>query len=117
MANPSWDAIVTYLTWVTTSTNSFNVPSGTGAITFILPDFTTDTTTALEALSPIDQTTWYAVKPLDVTAGSGAVDAIVLPESTYVVVPASAMGAGTFRLTNANSQAALKATVIMDRVN
>lgn len=116
MANPVWDGIVTYLTWVTTSTNSFNIPAGSGAITFILPDFTTDTTTAVEGLDPINKTTWRAVTALDVVAGSAAADAVVLPESTYVVVPATALGCGTFRLTNANTQAGLQATVIIDRI-
>lgn len=116
MASPAWDGIVTYLTWVTTSTNSFNVPAGTGSITFILPDFATDTTTAIEALDPKDRTTWRAVNALDVVAGSAAVDAVTLPENKYVVVPATALGCGVFRLTNANSQAGLVATVIIDRI-
>ena len=116
MANPVWDGVVTYLTFVTTSTNSFNVPAGSGAITIIMPSLTTDTTAALEGLSPIDKTTWTAVKALDVVAGSAAADAIVLTESEYVVIPASAIGCGTFRLTCANTQAGQIAQVIIDRI-
>lgn len=116
MANPSWDAIVTYLTFATLSTNSFNIPKGAGAITFIMPNLTTDTTAALEGLNPINQTSWLPVEALDVAAGSGASDPIVLTESKYIVVPASAIGAGTFRLTCANTQAGLQVTVIIDRI-
>ena len=116
MANPVWDGIVTYLTFATTSTNSFNVPAGSGSITFIMPNLTTDTTAAIEGLSPIDKTTWTAVAAMDVAAGSGAADALVLTESTYTVVPATAMGCGTFRLTCANTQAGLQVQVIIDRI-
>jgi len=114
MANPVWDGVVTYLTWVTTSTNSFNVPAGTGAVTFILPDFATDTTTQLEGLDPFDRTTWRAVEAYD--PAGGVADEVILAESTYTVVPASAIGLGTFRLTNVSSQAGLIATVLIDRI-
>ena len=114
MANPVWDGIVTYLTWVTTSTNTFNIPLNTGAVTIILPDFTTDTTTALEGLDPIDKTTWRAVLAYDPAAGTS--EAVVLAENAYHVIPASALGCGTFRFTNANTQVGLKATVIFDRI-
>ena len=113
MAN-IWDGIVTYLTWATTSTNSFNIPRGTGAVTIITPNFTTDTTCTIEGLDPIDGTSWVAVESYD--PGDATVTPVVLPEANYIVIPASALGAGTFRLTNTNTQAGLRATVIIDRI-
>lgn len=115
MANPVWDGIVTYLTFVTTSTNSFNIPAGTGAITFIVPDLTTDATVSVEALDPVNKTAWAAVNAYDPI--SAANTPVVLDESTYQVVPASALGCGTFRLTApTTSQAGLVCTVIIDRI-
>lgn len=115
MANPSWDGIVTYLTWVTTSTNSFNLARNSGAVTFILPNFTTDTTCVIEGLDPLDKTTWRTVTFLDATTAVTPARVATLAESTYVVVPAGVLGTGTFRLTNANTQAGLQATVIIER--
>ena len=116
MANPVWDCLVTYASWTAgLSSTSFNIAKCAGAVTFIMPDLTTDTTAALEGLSPLDKTTWTAVKALDVSAGAGAADAVVLAESSYIVVPASAIGGGTFRLTCANTQTGT-VTIIIDRI-
>ena len=115
MANPVWDGIVTYLTFVTTSTNSFNIPAGSGAITIIVPDLTTDTTVAVQGLDPINRTTWAAVNAYDPVSAVNA--PVVLDESTYQVIPASGLGCGTFRLTApTTSQAGLVCTVIIDRI-
>jgi hypothetical protein len=117
MANPVWDGLVTYVTWTASqASTSFNVAAGTGAITFILPDLATDTTANLQGLDPIDKTTWRNVEALDVTAGSGASDPIVLTESKYIVVPASAIGLGTFRLNAPTTAQTGTATILIDRI-
>lgn len=111
---PAWDGIVVHLTWVTTSTNSFNIPARTGAVTFILPDFGTDTSCTVEALDPVDKSTWRTVKMFN--PDDASVQDCTLAENAYIVVPASALGTGCFRLTNATSQVGLTARVIFDRI-
>jgi hypothetical protein len=114
MANPVWDGIVTYVTWTASTTStSFNIPRDAGAITFILPDFTTDTSCAVHGLDPVDKTTWRAVNSYD--PGDASHTPLVLNENLYVVVPASALGTGTFRLVNVNAQTGT-ATIIIDRI-
>jgi len=115
MANPIWDGLVTYLTFVTTSTNSFNIPVSTGAVTFILPTLTTDLTVTVQGLDPRDKTTWRNVEAYNPAAGIA--DEVEIASNTYTVVPASALGMGTFRLTApATSQAGVICTVLIDRI-
>jgi hypothetical protein len=115
VANPVWDGAVTYLTWVTLSTNSFNVPASTLAVTIITPDFGTDTTCVVQGLDPIDKTTWRSLYTYD--PGDGTMTLLTLDENKYHVIPGAALGIGTFRLTNANTQVGLQATVIIARIN
>lgn len=118
MANPVWDALVTYITWSGgTTTTSFNIAKNAGAITIIMPTLATDTVSSIQGLNPFDKTTWSAVEALDLVAGGGLSDPVQVGSAKYVVIPASALGAGTFRLSNATSQTVtLRATIIIDRI-
>lgn len=121
MANPSWDGIVTYAKYTVAAgavdakhTTSFNIPLDASVITFITPDMATDTSAALEGLSPFDKTTWTAVSAYDPAAP--AHKPVVINESAYVVVPAWAIGTGTFRFVNVTDQTTTTPiVVIVDR--
>lgn len=100
MANPVWDGLVTYAAIAAGANTSgtFNIAKNTGSVSFIIPDLDNGVTLVhVQGLDPQDKTTWRDVAAYDVTAG-GASDPIILPDNTYNVVPASALGGGTFRL-------------------
>jgi len=119
MANPIWDGIVTYAIFTAaTTSSSFNLTAKTGAVTLLLPTaLATSTSLAIHGLSPIDKTTWYPVNALDPNDSAVQAIAITFTPGTalYVVIPASALGLGTFRLVCADAQTATVA-VLIDRI-
>ena len=114
MANAIWDGIITYVTWTASTTSTtFNVPRAVGAVSVILPDFTTDTTCVVQGLDPLDKTTWRSLYTYD--PGDGTMTLVTLNENVYLVIPASTFGVGTFRFLNANAQTGT-ATILFDRL-
>lgn len=122
MANPVWDGLITYAHFAKlggsgANSSSFNIARATGAITFIVPALDgTATTVKIQGLDPLDKSTWsdvYAYNPVDGTMN--VIDGI--PESQYTVLPASAIGTGTFRLVCADAQTTESSvTIIIDRL-
>jgi hypothetical protein len=114
MAHPIWDGHVTYCTFTASTTStSFNIPAQAGAVTFIVPTLTTSAEVAVHGLSPIDKTTWTAVDAYDPAVGTQ--EPVVILSATYCVVPASALGLGTFRLVAADAQT-LTVQVLIDKI-
>src|SRR5258706_5712939 len=108
MANPVWDGVQTYAFYTVAlgavdakHSTTFNVPAGTQTVTFIVPAFATDATAALEGLSPLDKTTWTAVK---YHIEAGTYTALSVATNSYQTVPALLTGTGTFRFVNATDQ-------------
>lgn len=112
MANPSWDGLNQYVfqtvaLGATTAklSESFNIPRAIQTVTIIVPAQATDTTMVVEGLSPLDKTTWT---PVTVATAPGTFVALVLAVSTtvttYLTIPATYFGTGTFRFSNATDQ-------------
>ena len=112
MATPPVWARQTYVFYTTAlgavdakHSTAFIVPEACQTISFIFPALATDIAVTLEGLSPLDKTTWTAVKvavtPATVTAISFVVSTTVV---SYTVMPAMWLGTGTFRFVNATDQ-------------
>ena len=116
MANPVWDGMVTYAIFSgATTSSSFNIPKGTGAVTIIMPSMTTDTTYAIHGLDPQDKTTWRQVFSYD--PGDGSSQTLSgIPHNQYTVFPGSALGLGTFRLVAPATAQNLTVTILIDRI-
>lgn len=119
MAAPAWDCVVTYASFGdgTANSSSFVMPRAVGSVTLHIPALDGATTTVkVQALDPQDGTTFHDVFTYD--PGDGSMTALAaLPESQCTVIPASAMGAGVFRLVASASQTtAAKVSILFDRV-
>jgi hypothetical protein len=122
MANNIWDGIVTYAQFApagvaSVNSTSFNLPRAAGAVSFLIPALDgVGTTVKIQGLSPLDGTTWSDVFAYD--PGDGTMTLVGLfPESQYTVVPASALGLGTFRLVASASQTTtVSVPILIDRI-
>jgi len=116
MANPVWDGMLTYAVFAgATTSSSFNLPKASGAITIMMPTMATDTTYAIHGLDPQDKTTWRQVFAYD--PGDGSSQTLSgIPHNQYTVIPASALGVGTFRLVAPATAQTLTVTILIDRL-
>lgn len=124
MANPVWEAVITYAHFGGANgssgqnSSSFNIPGQVGTVTLIVPALDGAVETMkVQGLSPLDGTTWTDVKFYE--PGGATFDPLALiPESSYITFPATLFGAGTFRfVTSATNQTtASQVVIIYDRI-
>jgi hypothetical protein len=97
-----WDVIVGYALMPavgeTVNGAAFSCPRGAHAITFHVPIMTGVTPTLkLQALDPIDKTTWRDVSVFNDTTGATQ-PIIYLPQNKVTVIPTAITGSGVLRL-------------------
>lgn len=122
MASIARDAVLTYAYFAgnggsAENSSSFIVPRAAGAITIFMPALDGSTITAkIQALSPLDNSTWSDVYSYD--PGDGTMTLVgALPEAQTTVIPASAIGSGVFRFVASGSQTtAVSVPILIDRI-
>lgn len=94
----------------TVNSDEFSAPRGSQAIVVHLPALAGAATLKLQALDPLDSSTWRDVKIYDLSAGT--LNAVTIPNgSNAVTLPTAAIGAGVFRWVASADQSGAPTTI------